>query len=130
MKLRLTNEAGLNVLLVEHVMRKVGTDITVTIDGVEGLARTNEKRNLTYVTIGETAMRVAAVLEDGGEYTTKEWEAKAKPEPELDADGNPVVKVRKPRVAKEPVVDAEGNVVEPVKKVRKPKAVVAEAEAA
>lgn len=130
MKLRLTSESGLNVLLVEHCMRKVGDDIEVTIDGVTGLARTNEKRNLTYVTIGETPMRVSAVLENGGVYTTKAWEPKAKPEPELDADGNPVKKERKPRAPKEPTVDADGNVVEPVKKTRKPKAADAEAAAA
>lgn len=127
-KLNLVSADGKRVGLVEHVMRKVGDDIQVTIDGVTGLARKNEKRNLTYVTVGEVAMRVPTILEDGGVYTTEEWTPKTKPV-ELDADGNPIKKERKPRAPKAEVVDPEtGEVVAKPKKTRKPK--VEEEEAA
>ena len=129
-KLNLVSSDGKRIGLVEHVMRKVGDDITVTIDGVEGLARKNEKRSLTYGISGEVAMRVPTVLEDGGGYTTEEWTPKVKVG-ELDVDGNPIKKERKPRAPKELVIAPEtGEISEPVKKSRKPKAVEQEAAAA
>lgn len=127
----LVSADGKKLRLVEHVMRKIGDDITVTIDGVTGLARKNEKRGLTYVTVGETPMRVSAILEDGGSYTTEVWTPKEKAPVELDADGNPIKKERKPRAPKVAAVDPEtGEVIEPVKKSRKPKAAEQEAAAA
>lgn len=115
----LVSEDGKKIRLVAHVMRKVGDDIQVTIDGVTGLARKNDKRQLTYVTVGEEALRVPVVLVDGGVYTTEEYTPKAKAAPELDADGNPIVKARKPRAVKEPVLD-------PAPRVRKSKAKASE----
>jgi hypothetical protein len=118
----LTGTDGTVYLCTPHVMRKVGEDIDLVIDGVEQEARVNYARKITYVTLDGVGYRTMKVLDDGASFVSADWEPKAKAPkaPKLDADGNPVArKPRTPKAPKDEAVAGEGAV--KAKRTRKPK---------
>jgi hypothetical protein len=105
---------------------KSGRIINITVNGVPTEAVVNRTEKYTYFQVDGHDLSVTGVLEDGSVHTTEEYIPKVKAPVELDADGNPVKKVRAKAA---PKLDENGEPVAKAERTRKPKAEVVEEEA-
>ena len=99
---------GKNVRLNPYKRITRGTEVVCFVDGEENTAVVDNAGKYTYLNVRGVDCYLTGVLTEGGVYDVAEWvptAPKAKAEPKLDEEGNPVPK--KTRRSKKAEVAAE-----------------------
>jgi hypothetical protein len=82
-----------------------GTELNVTVDGVEKVAMLDSKGKYTYLEVGGTDYYITGALEDGGVYETASWEPKA-PKAKAEVAEGEAAPAKKSRKKKEVAEEA------------------------